>query len=96
MIDAVQSRIDADVCTAINQQLDAYEKSMSSMMCKFPSVKLSGILNLHADRLDDIHRDAFLLATVPLKEVFDKYKLGLKGQCLLLAILIRLFNLGLH
>ena len=58
---------------------DRYERSLSSMLCKFPSQKISNIIDEHAGELESAEKDAWFLLTTPLSSVIQRYRSGLKG-----------------
>jgi acetyl-CoA carboxylase/biotin carboxylase 1 len=79
---SIQSRIPETVFTACDDQLNDYEKSMSSLLCKFPAKELASIIDRHAASLDSTEQGAFILVTGPLQALIQRFRFGLKGHLL--------------
>ena len=79
---AIQSRIPEKVFVAFKEQLDHYEKSLSSMLCKFPAKEMQSIIDRHAASLESAEQGAFILVTGPLQTLIQRFRFGIKGHML--------------
>lgn len=66
----------ADECEAL---LAGYERSITSLLSKFPVQRIANIIDSHAANLDASEQDAWFLVTAPLQEVINNYRFGMKG-----------------
>jgi len=81
-LSATSSRIDEKVVSAVEAELTTYEKSLGSMMCKFPARKISSIIDSHAATLSAAEQGAFLLVITPLQSLMQRHRGGVKGHML--------------
>ena len=79
---AIQSRIPEAVYAAFTEQLEQYEQTLSSMLCKFPAKELQSIIDRHAGSLGSAEQGAFILVTGPLQTLIQRFRFGIKGHML--------------
>lgn len=79
ILSSLNGRIATSVAEMIERELVQYERSTSSIMCRFPTQKLASIIDAHATTLEQQEQDAFFLHTAPLQMLIQRYRFGLNG-----------------
>ena len=85
ILSSISSRVPETVAKAISEQLAEYERSLGSMLCKFPVQKIASIIDEAASEMAAAEQDALFLVTAPLSTVIQRYRSGLKGHMLLVV-----------
>jgi biotin carboxyl carrier protein len=80
IIATLNGRIPAAVEASIVDELGNYERSTSSIICKFPTQRLAMIIDAHATTLDSSDQNAFFLTVLPLQDLIQQFRLGTNGR----------------